>query len=74
MAASQISRRRRAAVGALVAVAASLGLIAFPLLAGGSFPDGRLPALVVFGLTIAMGAGTILAVFSLGGENKSGTM
>ncbi len=67
MGTEQVSRRRRALTGAAVATAGSLGLIAFPLLARVPLSENGLVALV-FGLTIAMGGGAILAVFSLGGR------
>ena len=66
MDAGQVTRRRRALLGAAVAAAASLGLIAFPLLARAALSETAL-LLLVFGFTIAMGGGAILAVFSLGG-------
>ncbi len=64
------TRRRRGLLGAVVATAGSLGLIAFPLLADAPLSENMLIWLV-FGLTVAMGGGSILAVFSLGGEKSS---
>ncbi|MEW6251457.1 MAG: hypothetical protein AB1716_12475 [Planctomycetota bacterium] len=67
----QTGRRRRALAGLLLAAGASVGLMAFPLLSRMSFLGERAALPLVFGLTIAMGCGAILAVFSLGEDRGS---
>ena len=58
-------RRRRAILGGTLAVSASLGLTAFPLLARLPFVGDVGLYATVCGLTAVIGIGAVLAIFNL---------
>ncbi len=70
MGTDQVAKRRRAWAGGTVAGLASLGLISFPLLARAELLSDKGMISLVFGLTIAMGCGAILMLFSLAGDHN----
>ncbi len=65
----EIPRNRRALAGGAVASLAALGLISFPLVSRSDLLGESATISLVFGLTIAMGCGALLALFSLAGDH-----
>ncbi len=66
----EIPRNRGALAGGAVAALAALGLISFPLVSRGQWLGDSGMISLVFGLTIAMGCGALLVLFSLAGDRS----
>ena len=65
MMAEQANRRRWFKIGCMITCTASLGLITFPLTYSLPFMSDAIVFSLIFTLTILMGLGATLAIFSL---------